>query len=188
MDVANEAAANVPRSAIPSYASTGIGETAPLTDKQKNFIFSLVAERDLSHSGKTLTEIREMISGLSRTKASEWIARLLELPKLADRDNDVPAGRYAIQFPGLVRFYKVDRPTEGKWAGWTFVKIQAGDEHHSVNDREFVLNLIREAGVRESMELYGRELGSCGHCGRTLTNEESRARGIGPVCAGRMGF
>ena len=30
--------------------------------------------------------------------------------------------------------------------------------------------------------------GSCGHCGRTLTNEESRARGIGPICAGKMGW
>lgn len=32
---------------------------------------------------------------------------------------------------------------------------------------------------------YGREIGSCGRCGRRLTDEESRAAGIGPVCAGK---
>lgn len=39
---------------------------------------------------------------------------------------------------------------------------------------------VAEAGIR-----FGLELGICGHCGRELTDEESRARGIGPVCATR---
>lgn len=34
----------------------------------------------------------------------------------------------------------------------------------------------------------GRELGHCGVCGRTLTDEESRARGIGPICAENNGW
>jgi hypothetical protein len=32
---------------------------------------------------------------------------------------------------------------------------------------------------------YGMLIGKCGVCGRTLTDEESRANGIGPVCAER---
>lgn len=39
------------------------------------------------------------------------------------------------------------------------------------------------ADPTEAMLTYGREIGRCGHCGTTLTNEASRAAGIGPVCA-----
>lgn len=37
----------------------------------------------------------------------------------------------------------------------------------------------------EAMALYGREIGSCGRCGRHLTDEASRARGLGPECASK---
>jgi hypothetical protein len=48
-----------------------------------------------------------------------------------------------------------------------------------------VAQAIHAAGPDESMRLFGRELGQCGHCGRDLTDEASRAAGIGPVCARR---
>jgi len=35
---------------------------------------------------------------------------------------------------------------------------------------------------------YGKVLGQCGICARTLTDPESIARGIGPVCAANYGF
>lgn len=41
---------------------------------------------------------------------------------------------------------------------------------------------IMAAGPEDALRRYGRELGECGHCGRDLTNDESRALGIGPVC------
>jgi hypothetical protein len=41
---------------------------------------------------------------------------------------------------------------------------------------------IKAAGPDDAMRRYGRELGECGHCGRELTNDESRAIGIGPRC------
>lgn len=44
------------------------------------------------------------------------------------------------------------------------------------------------ADPKSAMLRYGQELGECGHCGRTLTNDESRAAGIGPVCARRKGW
>lgn len=37
-----------------------------------------------------------------------------------------------------------------------------------------------------AIERWGLVIGHCGHCGRTLTNPESVARGIGPICYGRM--
>ncbi len=35
---------------------------------------------------------------------------------------------------------------------------------------------------------YGRRTGNCACCGRELTNAESVALGIGPICAGRFGW
>lgn len=111
---------------------------------------------------------------------------------LPSPSSDVPEGRYAVRnAEGVVKFYRVDRPTEGRWAGYVFVKVQASDDLYPVRNRqqrEAVLAAIAEAGIEASMTLYGRELGKCGHCGRTLTDEDSRARGIGPVCYGKMGF
>lgn len=52
---------------------------------------------------------------------------------------------------------------------------------------EAMISIARKAidgpgGVGGAMATYGREIGSCGACGRELTNDESRARGIGPDC------
>lgn len=102
----------------------------------------------------------------------------------------VPEGRYAIVHEGTLKFYHVRRPTEGQWAGRTFIDVQAGDDFHKVASprvRRTVLHLIG-LDVQQAMLRYGQEIGACGHCGRTLTNEVSRLAGIGPVCRGRMGW
>ena len=39
----------------------------------------------------------------------------------------------------------------------------------------------------ETLQQYGRETGNCACCGRELTDPESVARGIGPVCAEKFG-
>lgn len=36
--------------------------------------------------------------------------------------------------------------------------------------------------------MYGHMIGKCGICGRKLTNDVSRDRGIGPICAERWGW
>ena len=38
------------------------------------------------------------------------------------------------------------------------------------------------------LEIFGRATGVCCICGRQLTNEESVARGIGPICASEYGI
>lgn len=107
-----------------------------------------------------------------------------------------PPGRYAIKttdkgHPGIVvKFYKVEQPDEGKWKGYVFVAIQASDEFFPIRDRNLareVIDAIAE-NPRKAMLRYGKELGICGVCGRTLTNNESRRRGIGPVCAATTTF
>lgn len=109
---------------------------------------------------------------------------------------EVEGGRYAVMVPGgypateTLKFFKVDRPTEGKWKGWTFLAVQASDELFPIKNFQMKLEVLRliAADPKAAMLRYGKEIGSCGHCGRTLTNEDSRARGIGPVCADKLGW
>lgn len=44
------------------------------------------------------------------------------------------------------------------------------------------------ADPKAAMAAYGHLVGRCGRCGRPLEDEESVARGIGPVCIGKMGW
>lgn len=101
----------------------------------------------------------------------------------------VPAGRYAVDVDGKLGFFKVDRPTEGRWAGAAFVTQQVSDAEYPVRGgrKNLVLAAVAANPQAASMR-YGREIGKCGVCGRTLTNEESRAAGIGPICRGELGW
>ena len=51
-----------------------------------------------------------------------------------------------------------------------------------------ILARIAAVGAEAASARYGHEIGECGICGRQLTNDESRARGIGPVCAAKAGW
>lgn len=102
---------------------------------------------------------------------------------------EVVAGYYALDgsehATNTAVFYAVDRPTEGKYAGRTFVKqIIGGSRGDRVGRAQVpaVLARILAVGIAESQARYGREIGRCGVCNRTLTDDESRRLGIGPVC------
>lgn len=100
----------------------------------------------------------------------------------------VESGRYAIYVDNTLKFFKVDRVTEGKWKGYTFVSVQASDELYPIRNRqvrERVLRII-SADMRRAAQRYGQEIGRCGRCNRTLTDEVSRERGIGPDCWDKM--
>jgi hypothetical protein len=107
---------------------------------------------------------------------------------------DVPEGRYAI--PSLtgnndLDFFKVDRPDEGKWKGYIFVKRVIGGRPADVSirnggQRRLILDAIHGYGIDKARTLFGTELGQCWKCGRTLTDEASRAAGIGPDCAAQV--
>lgn len=101
---------------------------------------------------------------------------------------EVPAGYYAVATDedaiNRTAFYHVDRPTQGRWAGFVFVQLQVSEDFQRMSQAagNAVLVKIAAMGSLESSKLYGRELGVCGVCGRNLTNDESRAAGIGPIC------
>jgi uncharacterized protein DUF6011 len=160
--------------------------TYPASTAQTDLITRLLGEKDLTGTPfEGHAAAPEGLTGGKGGSASAAITALFALPRgAATAAPEVPAGRYAVEHEGTLKFYRVDRPTEGRWAGYTFVKVQASDDLYPVRGRAAasVLTAIA-ADPREAMLRYGREIGSCGHCGRTLTDDASRAAGIGPVCA-----
>lgn len=113
-----------------------------------------------------------------------------DAPTAADAGGpEVPAGRYALALD-QIRFFKVDAPaTSGKWAGRQYITEQAGDALYPVRGaRRAVILAGIAADPRAASIRYGIALGRCGCCGRTLTDPDSRAAGIGPICAAKAGW
>lgn len=171
------------------------------TDKQIAFIVRLRAERDLGDAngrlGDLLAAHEEGTEEITADRASQIIEFLLKAPVragyVAASGLDLTAlasGRYAVG--GLL--VKVDNLTEaerGRWAGWVFVKNGSeyvderfGSQAPGGSYRGQHADLLAEivADPTAAMQQYGRITGTCAVCGRTLEDEVSVARGIGPVC------
>lgn len=102
-----------------------------------------------------------------------------------DRFSDVQDGYYAVMTEdGVLAFYRVST-----WpSGDRKVQVQASDALHRLPGRaavDGVLNKVREATPPIAGKRYADHLGNCWKCGRTLTDAESRARGVGPVCVNK---
>jgi len=115
--------------------------------------------------------------------------------QVSDRYSDIPAGHYATASPtghNDLDFWRVDRPTEGQWAGYTFIKRVIGGRPDVpvkvVSAKKAALDAIRAAGPASASQLYGQQLGRCYRCNRHLTDETSRALGIGPDCRSQSPF
>lgn len=184
------------RAAARLDAMTGNHGRDMASDKQVKYIMDLLDQRVWPH------ELREHdISNMERRQATKLIdalksSPLKDMPSVEDwgRFKNIPAGRYCIEADdGTLRFYQVDRPDQGKWAGRMFTKqlLGAPGAYRKINIPTMsvskVLNVIvkdpREASIR-----YGKESRECGVCHSPLTNQASLERGIGPVCAGKRGW
>lgn len=176
------------------------------TEKQVSYLDALRLGKDtsmLSPEQRAWLEDADF-SKIPKRRASDVIGTLKELPWLP-RDMDqplsaefhnlrlqVPDGRYAISktaqqiagdeahSPGDDRlmFYSVKRGDHT-----TFVNVWASDARYPIKALPEKLRIIKaiiadpDAGPR-----FGREIGKCYVCGRTLTDRTSRELGIGPVC------
>ena len=91
-------------------------------------------------------------------------------------------------------------PDHGRNAGALYIKTD-GDEYQgkiTAEDKFYAVSSA-DSTTSESLKViaadpadaavkYGRLTGDCSCCGRTLTNKLSIERGIGPICADRMGL
>lgn len=156
-----------------------------------------VTKRDGQTSQVVVGEVMPYVTGFGNNVATIGTApRVIAEVTVAGMPSadEVPAGRYAVATEdgavNTLAFYKVDRPTEGRWAGKVFVKhLVGGDEQRmSFAASKAVLAKIAAVGAESASAAYGHEIGHCGVCNIRLTNDESRERGIGPVCAANMGW
>jgi hypothetical protein len=196
-------------SAAPGSFGRGPVRFAVFTEKQLNYVRLLItwlAEHDAEWAQKWTAKVDRMVADnrgdasaviedlkadLANAKQVARTARANVAPVARTRTAlpTVPAGCYAIDTVSddavnSVMFVKV-------WVGRTgFVKVyqQVGSDGVELPWRlvQSVLARIAADGVQAAMVRYGRELGICGHCGRPLTNDASRAAGIGPVCASKI--
>lgn len=171
-----------------------------MTPKQVEFLRTLAVETMGEQDAQTyLDQLRSDHPRPTAEQASGWITELKDRkahnpitapPKARGGLPSVAAGRYAVTADdGTTLLYKVDRPSEGKFAGWTFVKWVRDNGYESAltkHQAEKVLTKIA-ANPMDALVAYGRKTGVCGVCGRKLTDPESVEAGIGPVCASKVG-
>lgn len=164
---------------------------APATAKQIDLIDKLLTTRATQpHDAEIWAKVRDRAS---KANAHRFIDQLLAYPVKAptaeatpERKNLTP-GRYALTTGDTVTRYQIDRPENGKWAGWTFLSRVNGSHSERVRGTEAqrIIDAIA-ADPLAAATLYGKTTGRCGICSRELSNPESIERGIGPVCASRI--
>lgn len=156
----------------------------PASEAQLSFIQGLVnrkyAEKDRAQYLDFLDTSR-----ISKTRASEIITHMLSLPNAegsgeVSANEDVEVGLYLVD--GVA--YKVKRAVYGSG----FLYACRWDEESATFEKE--PGAIRKIHARHRMTAeqagpYGLAMSACAHCGRDLTDEESIARGLGPICAGK---
>lgn len=105
-------------------------------------------------------------------------------PRVAEPRPDVPSGRYAVNGEdGHTKFYRVANKD-----GHYTLYVYASTTQHKIqgwNAAKVILGKIEADGIQESLIRFGLESKVCGKCGTPLTDPESLAAGIGPICGGR---
>ena len=188
------------------------------TEKQVAFIESLLAEREFDGvtietvQGTKVIRSKKTGSIAEKRDASKLIDVLKAAPrkvapKVEDKGtkpagldlSDLPAGLYGVPNGETRLKVRVEHGKPGtRWEGWTFVKDGAeyGQQKRYGLQRpgqgyqgEIVPQLEAiKADPQEAMKEYGRLTGRCGNCNRPLEDEDSVARGIGPICAANLGW
>jgi hypothetical protein len=183
-----------------------IANINPITDNQRGYLTSLrtqmldlciriaEAQGDQESAAKLEADRAQTldVDGLSKRDASGQIDSLKNsvIPALRETlrnlqpsraSNQVEEGFYLVDgrvikvqvaVHGSGRLYgKVLDPGTGRFV------YQAGIVRECTADRRMTLEQAAE---------YGHLYGVCARCGRPLTDEDSIARGIGPVCAGKF--
>jgi hypothetical protein len=152
------------------------------SEKQVAFVTRLLAEKNLAMIAELALAIQDSLeAGLTKQAASAAIDALLPLPKLPlthEDGNAVGEGFYWVN--GLA--YKVQA---AKSHGGLYAKVfsEAGYEYAPGAMR--LLATAERLTLEQAAEL-GIQTGRCVICARLLTDPESVAAGIGPVCQARL--
>lgn len=162
----------------------------PMTEGQRKEILALIRAVYTPEEAVTqMNEIRRLHPNPDQGEADLILADLRRL-KRRGKPSSLPAGLYALPTAQGIERYKVERPSRGRWEGYVFVTRLRGNGSEGEPLKGAAGHRVREALERDPLSaaaLYGQQTGVCGICNRTLTDDASRERGIGPVCAQKVG-
>lgn len=169
--------------------------TITATPAQMRFLNDLRVQRGMeAYAGPELDK-REASRLIDTTKALPIVRAQRAVVANQPAFPNVPEGKYAFTADaGHTAFAQVSRPTRGRWVGRVFVDLLVGapGDWRKIAQRgaaaTTILAKIDTFGAQESMARYGHEHGRCGACESPLSDPESIALGIGPVCRRRRGW
>lgn len=121
-----------------------------------------------------MSAFQELLKGLWTEDVKPHPGRGVTLCRFALRYDDAAEGA------NTVRFFKLKESKAGK----RYLVRQLGSDTEMLKLENGAMAVAERlaADVKGAVQLYGQELGYCGDCGHELTNDESRAIGIGPYC------
>lgn len=161
----------------------------PASDAQVTRLIRALAER-IEDPAKALEAIKwvnehRMTSSLASAKITEYEAK----PKFREAfthartstSTDVEVGLYNVDG----KAYKVKRAVYG--SGFLYACPWDEEAQRFGGKETGAIRKIRASHrmTREEAGKYGLAMSACAHCGRALTDEDSIALGLGPICAGK---
>jgi inactivated superfamily I helicase len=145
---------------------------------------------DRNEAINTAKRIRSQIGELTAPKAAPHSQRTGASARVTE--DDVPKGHYALRTQAgaanEIAFYNV-KWWNGRNGRMFSVYLEVGgheDSKLAFPQAKSVLDRIAE-DTNAAFLLYGKETETCGVCGIQLTKDESRARGMGDICADNRG-
>lgn len=161
----------------------------PATEKQIGYLIRLLSER-IEDPAVALEHIKwvnehRLSKGLASAKISEYekkpsFRRAFQISDNTEAQEDVEVGLYLVD--GVA--YKVKRAVYG--SGFLYACRWDEDSTSFVKETGAVRKI--RASHRMTLEQaspYGLAMSACAHCGRPLTDENSIALGLGPICAAK---
>jgi hypothetical protein len=199
----------LPDGPVKPQANARMSPHTPASEAQGRYIVSLQEERVLPADWVRF-DYDQDLPFLEKADANSKINALKVMPKkdwgtngsTPARKWDIPAGRYALRLARggpqendhAWRFYEVTHGKDGtRWQGYTFVVQLIGApgayrKNRLSRDNAFKVLEQIERDPNKGMTDYGLQSGVCGRCASPLTDPQSLARGIGPVCIQKLGW
>lgn len=164
------------------------------TEKQVSFIKSLGNERISPTGSWKWGSDPDYFHNLTKAQASSVITKMLALPRKPKETLpiEVPKakpveGIHVVHTSKGTAYVKVQKALYG--SGRLYSKVWSPSAHQFVRVSGWLAK-VNEGTLmsKEEAKKFGDLYGVCCRCSRPLTDEESIAAGVGPVCITKMGF
>lgn len=159
----------------------------PATDKQRNLIDNLLTEKLITDEAQVVIDSAFANYRDDSKVASTFITFLFSMPRA---DGGKPRTPRFDPEPGVylmddtVYRVRISR-SSGQWYAEACIKPDADSGRKSLDWKYFGKRVnLRDAVVMEDADA-GKFLGYCIRCGAELTDPDSIARGMGPICANK---